>query len=113
MLKYYSDKTNKFYDTPEEANRAEFQLKEQENLEKIKKERELAYKKEQDEKAIAERKIAAEKVDKARTKLMEAQKEYATALGEFVDKYHTYHYSTTNPEEVPFLFGLFKDIFRL
>ena len=39
-LKYYSDKTNKFYDTADEANRAEFELKEKENLEKIKKERE-------------------------------------------------------------------------
>jgi len=112
-LKYYSDKTNKFYDTPEEANRAEFALKEQENLAKIKKEREVAYAKEQKEKELAERKVAAEKVDKARTKLIEAQKEYAAALGEFVDKYHTYHYSTNNAEEVPFLFGLFNNLFRL
>ena len=41
-IKVYSDRTNKFYNSVEEANRAEFELKEKENREKIQKERELA-----------------------------------------------------------------------
>ena len=45
-IKVYSDRTNKFYNSVEEANRAEFELKEKENREKIQKERELALAKE-------------------------------------------------------------------
>lgn len=112
-LKYYSDKTNKFYDTPQEAQRAEFSVKKQENVTKIKEERDAAYKKLQDEKELLERKFAAKKVDDARTKLLEAQKEYTAALTEFVNKYHTYHYSTNNAEEIPVLFGLYDTLFRL
>ena len=65
-IKVYSDKTKQFYNTVEEANRAEFELKEKENLAKIQKERELALAKEKKEKAVAERKAAAEKVEAAR-----------------------------------------------
>jgi len=111
-LKYYSDKTNKFYDTPEEANRAEFELKEKENLEKIKKERELALAKEQKEKALAERKAAAEKVDAARKAYLDAQKAYRTELEGFCKQYGTYHYSTSNADEIPSLFDWFGNIFK-
>ena len=48
-IKIYSDKTGKFYNSVEEANRAEFELKEKENLAKIQKERELALAKEKKE----------------------------------------------------------------
>ena len=34
-MKYYSEKLNKFYDTPDACQRAEFEAKEKENLEKI------------------------------------------------------------------------------
>ena len=112
-LKYYSDKTNKFYDTAEEANRAEFELKEKENLEKIKKEREAALAKEKKEKAMAERKAAAEKVDAARKAYLEAQKAYRTELEGFCKTYGTYHYSTDNVEEIPSLFDWFGNIFKL
>ena len=111
-LKYYSDKTNKFYDTAEEANRAEFELKEKENLEKIKKEREAALAKEKKEKAMAERKAAAEKVDTARKAYLEAQKAYRTELEGFCKTYGTYHYSTDNADEVPSLFDFFGNIFK-
>lgn len=111
-LKYYSDKTNKFYDTADEANRAEFELKEKENLEKIKKEREAALAKEKKEKAMAERKAAAEKVDAARKAYLEAQKAYRTELEGFCKTYGTYHYSTDNADEVPSLFDFFGNIFK-
>jgi deoxyxylulose-5-phosphate synthase len=111
-LKYYSDKTNKFYDTADEANRAEFELKEKENLEKIRKERELALEKEKKEKALAERKAAAEKVDAARKAYLEAQKAYRTELEAFCKQFGTYHYSVKDGEEIPSLFDVFGNLFR-
>lgn len=106
MVKIYSDKTNKFYNTVEEANRAEFELKEKENLEKIKKEREEAEAKAKKEKAAAERKAAAEKVEAAR-------KAYRKELEDFCDKYGTYHYSVTNVDEIPSLYDLLEKLFHL
>ena len=112
MVKIYSDKTNKFYNTVEEANRAEFELKEKENLEKVRKERELALAKEKKEKAAAERKAAAEDVEAARKQYVEAQNAYRKALEDFCGKYGTYHYSTNGAEDVPSLFDFFGNIFK-
>ena len=111
-IKVYSDKTNKFYNTVEEANRAEFELKEKENLEKIKKEREEALAKQEKEKKIAERKAAAEVVENARKAYLEAQKAYKKALEDFCGKYGTYHYSTDNTDEIPSLFDWFGNLFK-
>ena len=113
MVKIYSDKTNKFYDTVEEANRAEFELKEKENLEKIKKEREAALAKQEKEKKIAARKEAAEKVETARKAYLEAQKAYRQELEGFCKNYGTYHYSTDNADEIPSLFDWFGNILGL
>ena len=117
-MKYYSEKLNKFYDTPVDCEKAEFEAKEKENLEKIKKERELALVKEQKEKAAAERKALAAEVDEARKAYSDAcktcsvaQKAYKEKLSAFVDKYHTYHYSTSDPSEVPTLFDIFDKFF--
>lgn len=111
-MKYYSEKLNKFYNTADECERAEFEAKEKENLEKIKKERELALAKEQKEKALAERKAAAEKVDTARKEYLEAQKTYRAELEGFCKKYGTYHYSTNNADEIPNLFDWFNNLFK-
>jgi len=111
-IRVYSDKTKQFYNTVEEANRAEFELKEKENLaliEKQRKEREL---KEQKEKALAERKAAAEKVEAARKAFNEARKAYHAELEAFCKKYGTYHYTTDGKEDVPSLFDLFDNIFK-
>ena len=112
-LKYYSDRTNKFYNSVEEANRAELELKEKENREKIQKEREEALAKEKKEKAAAERKAAAEVVENARKAYLEAQKAYRKALEDFCGKYGTYHYTVENGEEIPSLFDWFGNIFKL
>ena len=112
MIKIYSDKTNKFYNSVEEASKAEFELKEKENLEKIKKEREAAEAKAKKEKEAAERKAMAEEVDAARKAMVAAQKAYKDKLSAFVDKYHTYHYSTSNPDEVPTLYDIFDNLFK-
>ena len=111
-IKVYSDRTKQFYNSIEEANRAEFELKEKENREKIQKERELALAKEKKEKALAERKAAAEVVEAARKKYLEAQKEYRKALEDFCGKYGTYHYSTTSADEIPSLFNIFDNLFK-
>ena len=111
-IRIYSDKLNKFFNTIDEANKAEFELKEKENLEKIQKERELALAKQKKEQALAERKAAAEKVEAARKAFNEARKAYHAELDAFCKKYGTYHYTTDGKEDVPSLFDLFDNIFK-
>ena len=111
-MKYYSEKLNKFYDTADACQKAEFEAKEKENLEKIKKERELALAKEQKEKALAERKAAAETVESARKAFNEARKGYYDELNKFCQKYGTYHYTTDGKDEIPSLFDLFDNLFK-
>lgn len=105
-MKYYSEKLNKFYDTADACQKAEFEAKEKENLEKIKKERELALAKEKKEKEVAERKAAAEKVDSARKALADAREVCNKAeenlrkeLADFCSKYGTYHFSSDKVED--------------
>ena len=105
MVKYYSDKTHKYYNTIEEANRAEFEVKEKENLERIKREREERERKEQQEKVAAERKEMAENVEAARKEMVAAQKKYRDALGAFCDKYGSYHTTVTGIDAIPTLFS--------
>ena len=112
-VKIYSDKTNKFYNSIEDANKAEFELKEKENLAKIQKERELALAKEKKEKELAERKALAAEVDAARKELGKAQTAYKEKLEAFCKKYGTYHYTIENADEVPSLFNLFNNFFNL
>ena len=111
-IKIYSDRTNKFYNSVEEANRAEFELKEKENIERIKKERELALAKQQKEQEITERKAAAEKVEAARKTFNEARKAYHAELEGFCKKYGSYHYTTDGKDDVPSLFDLFDNLFK-
>lgn len=112
-MKYYSEKLNKFYDTADACQRAEFEAKEKENLAKIEKERALREEKEKKEIRAAERKAAAEKVEVARKEVEKANKAYKDALSEFINKYGSYHYTTSNPDEIPSLFDIFDKIFRL
>lgn len=112
-MKYYSEKLNKFYDTADACQRAEFEAKEKENLAKIEKERVLREEKEKKEARAAERKAAAEKVEVARKEVEKANKAYKDALSEFINKYGSYHYTTSNPDEIPSLFDIFDKIFRL
>lgn len=111
-MKYYSEKLNKFYDTADACEKAEFEAKEKENLEKIKRERELAAAKEKKEKELAERKELASKVDEARKNYLAAQKTYREELEGFCKKYGTYHYTVENGEEIPSLFDFFGNLLR-
>lgn len=110
-MRYYSDKTHKFYDTADECQRAEFEAKEAENREKIRREREIAHEKEKKEKEAAERKALAAEVEDARKAMVAAQNAYRDKIDEFVKRYHSYHYTTTNSDDIPTLFGLFDKLF--
>lgn len=113
MIKIWSDKTNRFYDTVEAANAAEAELKAKEDAAKAQKEKELAAAKAQKEKALAERKVAAEKVETARRAYLEAQKVYRKELEAFCKSYGTYHYTVENGDEIPSLFDVFDNLFRI
>lgn len=108
MVKIYSDKTNKFYNSVEEANQAEFDLKATENLEKIRKEREALAAKEKKEKAAAERKAMAVEVEDARQAMIKAQKAYREKLEAFCKKYGAYHLTLDKAEDFPTLFDFFS-----
>lgn len=105
-MKYYSEKTRQFFDTAEACQKAEFEAKEAENREKIRKERELALAKEKKEKEAADRKAMATEVETARKAMTEAQKVYKEKLEAFCKKYGTWHTSISN-SEIPSLFNLF------
>ena len=111
-IKFYSDKTNQYYNSIDEANHAEFEAKEKENLEKVRREREERERKEKQEKAAAERKAMAEKVEAARKEMVAAQKNYRDAINAFVKTYGTYHFSSSKLEDIPTLFsGFFDSLF--
>lgn len=120
-VKYYSERTKKFYDTAAECERAEFEAKEAENREKIRKEREIAYQKELREKKeaeekvkAAERKADAEKVEAARKAMVEAQNKYREEIENFCKKWKSYHFSTSDVKEIPTLFNsVFSDFWNL
>lgn len=106
-IKIFSDKTQKFYNSVEEANKAEFELKEAENREKILAERKAAEAKAQKEKEAAERKMMAAEVDEAYKAMTAAQNAYKTKLEAFVKKYGSYHTSLTT-KDIPSLFDIFN-----
>ena len=111
-IRIYSDKTQKFYNTVEEANRAEFEAKEAENRQKILAERKAAEEKARKEKEAAERKALAADVETARKNMINAQKAYKDVLSTFCKKYGSYHYTTSSFEDIPTLFGTFDDVLR-
>ena len=113
-MKYYSEKLRKFYDTPEDCQRAEFVAKEKENLEKIQKEKALREEKERKEALAAERKADAEKVEAARKEMMKAQKAYKEELNKFIQTYGSFHMSwnSNDVESLEDLLSTF-DVFNL
>lgn len=111
MIKYYSDKTRKYYDSVEAANKAEFEMKEEENREKIRKEREEREKKEKKEKFAAERKARANEVEDARKVMVEAQNKYREVLESFIKQFGSYHYTSQSFGDIPVLFSSLIDFF--
>lgn len=106
-MKYFSDKLNKLFETPEECQKAELDASKKEAEEKALAEKRAAELKEKKEKEALERKAMATEVEEARKNMVAAQKAYQEKIKAFVDKYHTYHFSTTKVEDIPSLFDIF------
>lgn len=111
-MRYWSEITKQFYDTEKACLEAEFKVKEEQNREKIRRERAEREAKEKQEKLAAERKARAAEVEEARKAMVAAQKKYQEVLEAFVHDYKTYHFSSTSIEDVPVLFSTFFDWFK-
>lgn len=96
-MKYFSDVTKKFYDTSDACIEAEENALNEQIKEKQKKER-----------LAAERKERAAEVEEARKEMVAAQKNYRDVLEAFIHDYKSYHYSSTDADEIPTLFNLFN-----
>jgi phage-related tail protein len=110
-MKYYSEVTRQYYDTEKACLEAEFKVKEEQNREKIRRERAEREAKEKQEKLTAERKARAAEVEEARKAMVAAQKKYQEVLEAFVKDYKTYHLSLTGEDAkgiIPSLFDIFN-----
>lgn len=99
-MKYYSDVTKKFYNTPNECEKDEAIMLDAQAKEKMEK-----------EKKAAERKARAAEVESARKAMAMAQKKYRETLEAFVKDYGTYHLSLTDEDAknaIPSLFDVFN-----
>lgn len=106
-MKYYSELTQKVYNTEAECKKAEqafnFELEQKAREEEQKK---IAEKKKQEERAAD-----AKKVEALREEMVKAQANYRKAVEAFVEKYGSYHFSTNSSEKIPYLFGSLFDFF--
>ena len=106
-MKYYSELTQKVYNTEAECKKAEqafnFELEEKA---RAKEQQKIAEKKKQEERAID-----AKKVEALREEMVKAQANYRKAVEAFVEKYGSYHFSTNSSEKIPYLFGSLLDFF--
>ena len=100
-MKYFSEKTNKTYDTEEACLDAEKEFDDVAARERMKK-----------EKLAEERKARASEVEGAYKAVLEAQKIYREKLNAFVKDYGSFHMTLRTGEGNPFdLFERFFDRF--
>jgi len=100
-MKYFSEKTNKTYDTEEDCRFAEAEYDKAIAEEKIKKER-----------LSTERKARASEVEEAYKAVLEASKLYREKLNAFVKDYGSFHMTLRTGDGNPFdLFDRFFDRF--
>lgn len=95
-MKYYSENLKQLFDTQEECEKAETTALE------AKKRAE-----EEKEKLLAQRKVRAKEIEDSRKALVEAQNAYNKLLREFIRDYGTYHWSTSNLDDIPKMFDWF------
>lgn len=104
-MKYYSELTQKVYNTEAECKKAEqafnFELEQKARAEEQKR---LLEKQKQEQRA-ADAKV----VEQKREAMVHAQKEYREAIDAFVKKHGSYHFTTDSVEKIPHLFGTLFD----
>lgn len=99
--KFYSDITKKIYDDEFELEKDEKEVVEKQVLAKKEKEELVLARK----KAANEIQEATNKVNEAYKALQEAQNNLYDKKKAFLDKYGSYHYSTTDPEDPAFKYA--------
>lgn len=108
-MKYYSELTQKVYNTEAECKKAEqafnFELEQKARAEE---QRKLVEKKKQEERAAD-----AKKIEALREEMVKAQSNYRKAVQAFVEKYGSYHFSTKSEEQIPYLFSSVLDFLNL
>lgn len=111
-MKYYSEKTNKLYNSETELQAAE--KEEDTRLAKIEADRKAE--KEKQEKLVAERKVRAKEVNDAFEAYVKGSKElydkYIELRNKFVEDYHEYHMTYTNKNMPKSLFDIFDEFFN-
>lgn len=113
-MKYFSEVTRQYYDTEKACLEAEFKVKEEQNRQKILREKAEREAKEKQEKLVAARKVRANEVEEARKAMVAAQSKYREVLEAFVRDYGTYHMSLNGDDAkniIPTLFGNFLNLF--
>ena len=110
-MKYWSEVTKSFYDSEKACLDAEFKAKEEQNREKIRRERAEREAKEKQEKLAAERKARAAEVEEARKAMVAAQKKYQEVLETFIKQFGSYHLSLNGEDAKAAAHSLF-DIFN-
>lgn len=98
--KYYSDITKKIYDDEIALEKDEREVEEKKAL-ALKEKEELALARKE---AAKEIEAATVKVNDAYKALKEAQNELYEKKKDFIDKYGSFHYTTTNPEDPSFIY---------
>lgn len=110
-MRYYSEVTKNLYDTEKACLEAEFKVKEEQNRQKILKEKAEREAKEKQEKLAAERKARANEVEEARKAMVAAQSKYREVLDAFIKTYGSYHLSLDGKDAEAAKHSLF-DIFN-
>ena len=89
-MKYYSDITNHLYDSVEELNEAEEQVRNRD----------------------AEKNMLKAEVDRLHENVHKANAEYEAALREYCEKYGTYTYTHTSNSDKPFDYKTLEKIWN-
>ena len=113
-MKYFSEVTHQYYDTEKACLEAEFKVKEEQNRQKILKEKAEREAKEKQEKLVAARKVRANEVEEARKAMIAAQHKYSEVLEAFCKDFGAFHTTLTRDDAkgiIPILFDIFNPLF--
>lgn len=104
-MKFYSELTQKVYDTEKDCAKAEKEFKEAQAAKlRAEEEKRLVEKKKQEERA-ADAKVVEQKYEA----MFRAQKECREAVDAFAKKHGSYHFTVDSVEKIPYLFGSLFD----